>query len=78
MHTEADRDTQRFSEREKDVIELLLQGKSNKQIALDLGISTRTVEFHLGNIFNKLGVGSRTEAVLYGLRKGWFNLGDLP
>lgn len=53
-----------FSEREKDVIKLLLQGKSNKQIALELGISNRTVEFHLGNIYSKLGVASRAEAIL--------------
>ena len=54
----------RFSEREQQVIELLVQGKSNKQIALALGISQRTVEFHLSNIYAKLGVTSRTEAAL--------------
>ena len=57
-------DNKQFSEREKDVIEHLLQGKSNKQIALELGISSRTVEFHLGNVYNKLGVSSRSEAIL--------------
>jgi DNA-binding CsgD family transcriptional regulator len=57
-------DSKQFSEREKDVIKLLLQGKSNKQIALELGISNRTVEFHLGNIYSKLGVTSRTETFL--------------
>jgi DNA-binding CsgD family transcriptional regulator len=53
-----------FSEREKKVIELLLQGKSNKQIALTLGVSQSTVEYHLKNIYKKLQVNSRTEAVL--------------
>lgn len=53
-----------FSEREKQVIGLLLQGKSNKQIALSLNISQNTVEYHLKNIYRKLDVGSRTEAVL--------------
>jgi DNA-binding CsgD family transcriptional regulator len=53
-----------FSEREKEVIELLLQGKSNKQIALSLDISQNTVEYHLKNIYKKLGVNSRVEAVL--------------
>ena len=53
-----------FSEREKEVVELLLQGKSNKQIALELGISSRTAEFHLSNIYTKLEVTSRTEAIL--------------
>ncbi|MFN8414343.1 MAG: helix-turn-helix transcriptional regulator [Anaerolineales bacterium] len=54
----------RLTERENDVIKLLIQGKSNKQIALGLGISNRTVEFHLSNIYTKLGVNSRTEAIL--------------
>ena len=53
-----------FSERERDVIKLLLQGKSNKQIALALGISQSTVEYHLKNVYRKLQVSSRTEAVL--------------
>ncbi len=53
-----------YSEREQQVIELLIQGKSNKQIALALGVSVRAVEFHLSNIYSKLGVSSRTEAAL--------------
>ncbi|MFH2104342.1 MAG: helix-turn-helix transcriptional regulator [Chloroflexota bacterium] len=53
-----------FSPREKQVADLLLQGRSNKQIAATLGVSNRTVEFHLSNIYLKLGVASRTEAVL--------------
>jgi DNA-binding CsgD family transcriptional regulator len=54
----------RFSNRERAVIELLLQGKSNKQIAFILHLTPRTIEYHLTNIYNKLGVGSRSEAVL--------------
>ena len=53
-----------FSEREKEVTNLLLQGKSNKQIAMGLDISVNTVEYHLKNIYRKLKVSSRTEAVL--------------
>lgn len=53
-----------FSARERDVIGLLLRGKSNKEIALSLGIANRTVESHLSNIYAKLGVTSRTEAVI--------------
>ena len=53
-----------FSERERQVIEILIQGKSNKQIALALGVSVRAIEFHLSNIYAKLGVSSRTEAAL--------------
>lgn len=53
-----------FSQREKEVIDLLIQGKSNKQIALTLHIAQSTVEYHLKNIYQKLEVHSRTEAVL--------------
>ncbi len=53
-----------LSRREKDVVDLLLQGKSNKQIALSLGISERTVEFHLKNVYNKLQVASRVELII--------------
>ena len=53
-----------LSKREKEVFQLVLQGKSNKQIAMGLGISVSTVEYHLKNIYRKLQVNSRTEAVL--------------
>ena len=53
-----------LSKREIEVAELVLQGKSNKQIASSLAISVRTVEFHLKNIYNKFHVGSRIELVL--------------
>ena len=53
-----------FSQREQEVTEFLMQGKSNKQIALALGISASTVEYHLKNIYKKLQVNSRTEAVI--------------
>lgn len=54
----------KLSNREWDVLKLLLQGKSNKLIALSLDISVRTVEFHLKNIYAKLQVGSRIELIL--------------
>lgn len=53
-----------LSKREQDVVNLLLEGKSNKMIALALGITERTVEFHLKNIFTKYRVNSRMELVL--------------
>lgn len=53
-----------LSEREKEVVKLLLQGKSNKLIALSLGISDRTVEFHLKNVYTKFQVSSRIELIL--------------
>jgi len=67
-----------LSKRETDIIRLAAEGMTNKDIADKLHLSSRTVEGHLRTIFNKLGVGSRTEAVLYGLRKGWFKLEELP
>ena len=57
-------DNLQFSSREQETINLLLQGKSNKQIALSLNVSISTVEFHLKNIYRKLQVKSRTEAIL--------------
>jgi NarL family two-component system response regulator LiaR len=63
-----------LSERELEVLRLASRGISNKDIARELVLSVRTVQAHLGNIFNKLGVGSRTEAVLYALRRGWVSL----
>jgi len=67
-----------LSGREMEVLKLTAKGISNKEIAEQLFLSQRTVQAHLGNIFNKLGVASRTEAVLYGLRRGWFTMKDLP
>jgi len=54
----------RLSNREWEVVKLLFQGKSNKLIALSLGISERTVEFHLKNIYAKYHVSSRIELIL--------------
>jgi DNA-binding NarL/FixJ family response regulator len=66
-----------LTERELKVLKMAATGISNKDIAEQLSLSTRTVEAHLGSIFNKLGVGSRIEAVVYALKRGWFNLEDL-
>jgi NarL family two-component system response regulator LiaR len=73
----SERRPEHLSDREMDVMKLAAKGMSNKEIADELVLSKRTVEGHLRSIFNKLGVASRTEAVLYGLRKGWFALEDL-
>jgi DNA-binding NarL/FixJ family response regulator len=66
-----------LSQREMDVLRLASRGMSNKEIALTLNLSMPTVKAHFVNIFNKMGVGSRTEAVIYGLRKGWLTLEDV-
>jgi DNA-binding NarL/FixJ family response regulator len=56
--------------REMQVLHLLAEGQSNRQIARHLSLSVRTVEAHLTHIYAKLGVSSRTEAVLLAQRKG--------
>lgn len=63
-----------LSEREMEVLHEAARGLPNKDIARRLSLSVRTVHTHLGNIFSKLGVGSRTEAVLLALRNGWISL----
>ena len=57
--------------REMDVIQLLVEGLSSKEIAQRLSIATTTVNYHLENIYGKLGVNSRTEAAITALRHGW-------
>ena len=65
-----------LSEREMEVLQEAARGLPNKDIARRLNLSVRTVHTHLGNIFAKLDVGSRTEAVLLALRSGWISLDD--
>jgi DNA-binding NarL/FixJ family response regulator len=60
-----------FSPREFQVLSLAAQGLTNKEIAYRLGISERTVQFHVNSIFNKTATNSRTEAVALALRQGW-------
>lgn len=67
-----------LSERELDVLKLATRGLSNQEIADELCLSLRTVQTHLGHIFNKLRVSSRTEAVVHALKEGWVTLDDVP
>ncbi len=67
-----------LSDREMEVLRLSARGVSNKEIAETLFLSKRTVQSHLSNIFRTLIVASRTEAVLFGLKRGWFSIEDLP
>jgi DNA-binding NarL/FixJ family response regulator len=66
-----------LSDRETQVLTLAGRGLGNKEIAAELQISPRTVQVHLANIFSKMGVGSRTEAVLKAVKCGWLALEDL-
>jgi len=63
-----------FSPREHEVLTLAADGLTNKEIAYRLGISERTVQFHINSIFNKTTTNSRTEAVALALRNGWINV----
>jgi len=67
-----------LSDREMEVLKLAAKGLSNQDIAEKLCLSIRTVQGHLGHIFNKLQVGSRTEAVVRALKEGWVTLDDVP
>ena len=62
--------------REMEVLKLAAKGITNQAIADELVVSVRTVQAHLNHTFGKLGVGSRTEAVMYALRRGWLTLED--
>lgn len=64
-------DSESLTERESDVLGLLARGLTNKDIAQSLFLSVRTVEAHLRNIYGKLGVSSRTEAVLWAVQHGF-------
>jgi len=66
-----------LSKREIEVLKLATRGLSNQDIANELCLSLRTVQAHLGHIFNKLQVSSRTEAVVRALKKGWITLDDV-
>ncbi len=63
-----------LSEREMEVLALVVEGKSNKEIASLLGISHQTVKNHITSILRKFGVEDRTQAVVYALKRGWVKL----
>ncbi len=68
--------TEVLTEREREVLNLATRGLSNQDIATNLCLSLRTVQTHLSNIFNKLQVSSRTEAVVRAIKEGWINLDE--
>lgn len=59
-----------LSNRELEILKLVAQGKSNKELASELFISINTVKVHLSNIFQKLNVSSRAEAIVYAIETG--------
>jgi NarL family two-component system response regulator LiaR len=74
--TGSDRLLEPLSDRELEVLKLAAAGLTNREIAQRLVLSPRTVQAHLGNIFSKLQVGSRTEAVMVALKEGWLKLDE--
>ena len=60
-----------FSPRELEVLTLAANGLTNKEIAYRLGLSERTIQFHMNSVFNKSATNSRTEAVALAIRSGW-------
>jgi len=69
-----DSDLDLLTSREREVLQLLAEGLSNREIAEQLSISVKTVETHRSNMMGKLGINSKTELVKYALRKGWASL----
>ncbi len=66
---------EKLSAREREVLALVAQGRTNKAIGSALRISARTVQGHLAKIFGKLQAESRTEAVMRAVSLGWISAG---
>jgi DNA-binding NarL/FixJ family response regulator len=66
-----------LSDREMEMLKLLATGMSNKEIAEKLCLSLRTVKAHMSNIFTKMNVASRSEALVEALRKGLLTLENI-
>jgi DNA-binding CsgD family transcriptional regulator len=64
-----------LSDREMEILRLVAQGLSNREVARELFISHNTVKVHLRNIYSKLEVSSRTEATMVAVRQGWVAVG---
>lgn len=73
-HLLDDHSPDNLSSRERHVLALMAEGQSNRRIAEELGITERTVKYHVGNILAYLGVEDRTQAVVVALRRGYVHL----
>ena len=67
-------DRARLSRRELDVVGLVIEGRSNDEVAAALGIGAKTVETHLARLFERFGIASRTELATRALREGWLEV----
>ena len=61
--------------RETDVLRLVADGRTNEEVGVAMGVTSKTVEAHLGRIFERTGVQSRTELATRAIREGWLDLG---
>jgi len=67
-----------LSEREEQVLRLIAWGKSNKEVALQLGLSVKTAEFYKASGLTKMGLRSRTDIVRHALAEGWLDTESDP
>ena len=74
QNTEPPDESGSITPREMEVLGLLVQGLQNKEIADRLGITERTVKFHVGSILGRLNAGNRTEAVAIAVQRGLIEL----
>jgi len=72
------RGNENLTDREIEVLKLAATGMSNKEIAEKLSVTVRTVKAHISNVFDKMNVASRTEAILKAVREGWLELEKTP
>jgi DNA-binding NarL/FixJ family response regulator len=66
-----------LSERETEIVVLIARGLSNRKIATELNLAPATVKRHLANVYQKIGVRSRSEAVRTALMEQWIGLGEI-
>ncbi len=64
----------RVTARELDVVRLVIEGRSNDEIGVALGIGPKTVETHLHRLYERFGIASRTELATRALREGWLEV----
>jgi DNA-binding NarL/FixJ family response regulator len=69
--------TEPLTKKEMDVLRLAARGITNKEIADELNLKVQTVRSRLKKVFKKLNVSSRTEAVMYAMKKGWISLHEI-
>jgi DNA-binding NarL/FixJ family response regulator len=75
---ESDPSREELTKREAEVLHLVAWGKSNKEIASQLGLSVKTVEYYKANAVGKLGLYSRTDILRYALAQGWLQEDEEP